>query len=110
MVPSPVSPSEPSFTPTVKDVKEIEYFAPLEPGTYSIDPDLDPSTPLRVEYDIPAKGWSRWIGAWKVSDDGHVGVSITTVTNLVATGAETIRGPIRRSDRAWTTSPRLSRT
>ena len=57
------APSEPSPTRTVKDAMEIEYFAPLEPGTYSIDPDLDPSTPLRVEYDIPAEGWSRWIGA-----------------------------------------------
>ena len=65
---------------------ELEYFAPLEPGTYSIDPDLDPSTPLRVVYEIPAEGWSRWIGAVKFADDGHVGVSITTVTNLVRHG------------------------
>jgi hypothetical protein len=65
---------------------EIEYFAPLEPGTYSIDPDVDPSTPLRVVYEIPAEGWLRWIGAAKRADDGHVGVSITTVTNLVRHG------------------------
>jgi hypothetical protein len=65
---------------------EIEYFAPLEPGTYSIDPDVEPSTPLRVVYEIPAEGWERWIGAAKFSDAGHVGVSITTVSNLVRHG------------------------
>lgn len=80
------APSDTGSASAAQDVKEIEYFAPLEPGAYSIDPDLDPSTPLRVEYDISAEGWSRWIGAWKVSDDGHVGVSITTVTNLVRHG------------------------
>jgi len=32
---------------------ELEPFAPLEPGTYLIDPDLDPSTPLRVVYEVP---------------------------------------------------------
>jgi hypothetical protein len=90
------APSEPSPTATVKDVKEIEYFAPLEPGTYSIDPDVDPSTPLRVEFGIPAQGWSRWIGAWKISDDGHIGVSITTVTNLVRHGCR---------DHSWADPP-----
>ena len=38
---------------------ELEPFAPLEPGTYSIDPDLDPSTPLRVVYEVPAEGWAH---------------------------------------------------
>src|SRR5436190_20839305 len=84
---------------TIKDMMELEAFAPLEPGTYSIDADLDPSTPLRVVYDIPAHGWSQWIGAAKFSDQGttcssdgcpgnpsHVAVSITTVVNLVADG------------------------
>lgn len=71
---------------TVHDVMEIAYFAALEPGAYSIDPDVDPSTPLRVVYEIPAEGWSRWIGAVKFSDVGHVGVSITTVKNLVRPG------------------------
>ena len=46
----------PSPAPVVHDVMEIEYFASLEPGTYSIDPDLEPSTPLRVVYEIPAEG------------------------------------------------------
>jgi hypothetical protein len=83
---------------------EIEYFAPLEPATYSIDPDVDPSTPLRVVYEIPSEGWSRWIGAVKFADDAapsdssprHVGVSITTVTNLVRHGC---------SDHSWADPP-----
>lgn len=84
--PSPVAPSEPSPTPTIQDITELPNFAPLEPGTYFIDPDHDPSTPLRVVYDVPVEGWSMWIGANKFSDDGHVAVSITTVTNLVRHG------------------------
>ena len=61
-------------------------FDRLEPGTYDIDPDGDPSTTMRVVFDIPADGWSSWIGAAKFSDAGHVGVSITTVANLVTDG------------------------
>jgi hypothetical protein len=75
---------------------ELEPFSPLEPGTYSIDPDLDASTPLRVLYEIPAEGWSSWIGATKFTSDGHVGVSITTVTNLVRHGC---------SDHSWADPP-----
>jgi hypothetical protein len=78
--------SEPSHTPTIQDVMELEEFAPLEPGTYFIDPDRDPSTPLRVVYDVPAEGWSQWIGAARFAGEGHVGVAITTVTNLVRHG------------------------
>jgi hypothetical protein len=70
----------------VQDVMALEPFAPLEPGTYVIDPDLDLSTSLRVVYEVPFEGWSQWIGAAKFSDDGHVGVSTTTVTNLVRHG------------------------
>lgn len=83
---APPAPSEPSPTPTVQDIMELAPFAPLDPGTYFIDPDLDPSTPLRVVYEVPVDGWSQWIGATKYADDGHVGVSITTVTNLVRHG------------------------
>jgi hypothetical protein len=83
---SPTVPGAPSPTPTVQDILELEDFAPLEPGTYFIDPDADPSTPLRVVYEVPVEGWSQWIGAAKFRDDGHVGVSITTVTNLVRHG------------------------
>jgi hypothetical protein len=74
----------PSPTPTAQDVMELEGFVPLDPGTYFIDPDGDPSTPLRVVYEVPVEGWSEWIGAAKFADDdGHVGVSITTVENVV---------------------------
>ena len=61
----------------------FEPLGPIGAGTYFIDPDGDPSTPLRVVYDIPADGWSIWIGGAKFSDAGHVGFSITTVANLV---------------------------
>ena len=84
---SPTTQSEPSPTPTARDIWDIAPFAPLDPGTYFIDADLDPSTPLRVVYEIPAEGWSMWIGAGRFNDDnGHVSVSITTVVNLVADG------------------------
>jgi hypothetical protein len=93
---SPTAPSDPSPTPTVQDIMELPNFAPLEPGTYFIDPDLDASTPLRVVYEVPAEGWSMWIGAAKSADDGHVMVSITTVTNLVRHGCR---------DHSWADPP-----
>jgi hypothetical protein len=83
---SPTAPSEPTASPTIQNIMDFPPFSPLEPGTYFIDPDADPSTPLRVVYEVPAEGWSMWIGAAKSSHDGHVGVSITTVTNLVDHG------------------------
>ena len=62
----------------------LDELSPLERGTYFIDPDGDPSTPLRVVYEVPVEGWSQWIGAVKFADEnGHVGVSITTVDNVV---------------------------
>lgn len=94
--PTPSSAPTPSSTPAIQDVWELEGFAPLEPGTYFIDPDGDPSTPLRVVYDVPAEGWSQWIGAAKFSEVGHVGVSITTVTNLVSDGCH---------DHSWADPP-----
>lgn len=93
---SPTAPSDSSPPVAVADVMDIEYFAPLEPGRYSIDPDLDSSTALRVVYEIPAEGWSRWIGAAKFSDVGHAGVSITTVTTLVRDGCR---------DHSWAEPP-----
>ena len=69
-VPSPTAPSEPSPTPTIQDIMELEPFVPLEPGTYFIDPDGDPSTPLRVVYEIPPEGWWMWIGATKFAEEG----------------------------------------
>jgi hypothetical protein len=93
---APPSSSEPSSTPPIQDIMELEPFAPLEPGTYFIDPDLDSSTPLRVVYEVP-EGWSMWIGATKSSDDGnYVMVSISTVTNLVRHGCR---------DHSWADPP-----
>ena len=82
------APSEPTASPTIQNIMELPDFAPLEPGTYFIDPDADPSTPLRVVYEVPMEGWSQWIGAFRRSSEteGHVGVSIMTVTNLVRDG------------------------
>ena len=82
-----VAPSETDTAPAVRDMMDFEPLGPIEPGTYFIDADTDPSTPLRVVYEIPAEGWSMWIGAAKFGpDDGHVGVSITTVVNLATDG------------------------
>jgi hypothetical protein len=62
-------------------------LSPVEPGTYFIDVDLDASTSLRAVFDIPGEGWSSWLGAAKFGPDGgHVGMSITTVVNLVTDG------------------------
>ena len=93
---SPTAPSEPTASPTIQNVMDLPNFAPLEPGTYFIHPDLDPSTPLRVVYEVPFEGWSMWIGAAKSADDGHVGVSITTVTNPVRDGCR---------DHSWADPP-----
>ena len=84
-------------TRTIRDIWDFQPLAPIPPGTYSIDPDLDPSTPLRVVYEVPVEGWSMWIGAVRFQDDGgHVGVSITTVKNLVTDGC---------SDHSWAEPP-----
>jgi hypothetical protein len=85
---SSVAPSETGTAPAVQDIMSAgQQILPVKPGTYFVDADLDPSTPLRVVYEIPAEGWSSWIGAAKFGPhDGHVGVSITTVVNLVTDG------------------------
>jgi hypothetical protein len=106
---SPEAPSDESPTATVQDIMELEFFAPLDPGTYFIDPDLDPSTPLRVVYEVTFEGWSMWIGAAKFAEErttcsssgcpglpSHVGVSITTVSNLVRHGCR---------DHSWADPP-----
>lgn len=94
----PSSPSAASGTPTpttpipsstaVQDIYDVPNFSALEAGTYSIDPDKDASTPLRVLYTIPAEGWGQWIGAFKGEEGANraVGVSITNITNLVVDG------------------------
>ena len=100
--PSPASTPRPSSAPTprpipaAQDVMELEKLAPLEPGMYFIDPDSDPSTPLRVVYEVPVEGWSQWFGAVKFSEDGHVAINITTVMNLVRDGCR---------DHSWADPP-----
>ena len=52
---APPAPSEPSPTPTVQDIMELAPFAPLEPGSYFIDPDLDSSTPSALCMRTPSR-------------------------------------------------------
>ena len=88
--------TDPPTTSTVEDAWDGGQFTNLEPGTYFIDPDVDPSTPLRVTFDIAAEGWASWIGAVRFTDEGLVGVSITTVSNLVSQGC---------TDHSWAEPP-----
>lgn len=72
----------------IQNIWDLPQLAPVDPGTYFMDPDLDLSTPLRVVYEVPAEGWSQWAGTFKAGDEGHVGMSITTVNNLVSDGCK----------------------
>ena len=99
--PTVADPQTPTSAPSdlgspARDVWTLEHFSDLEPGTYFIDPDLDPDTSLRVVFEIPAEGWSAWTGAAKFSEVGHVGVSITDVSNLVSHGCR---------DHSWADPP-----
>ena len=94
-LPTPTTPSSDPGS-AAQDVWALEHFSDLEPGTYFIDPDLDPDTSLRVEFGIPAEGWQAWTGAAKFSEVGHVGVSITDVSNLVSHGCR---------DHSWADPP-----
>jgi hypothetical protein len=93
---NPNSGPTPSSKPSLVDIMKFRPLAPIASGTYFIDADTDPSTPLRVVYEVVAEGWSMWIGATKFSDAGHVGVSITTVVNLVTDGCR---------DHSWADPP-----
>jgi hypothetical protein len=86
------------LTPTILSILagEAKPFTDLKPGRYALDADLDPSTPLRVSWEIPANGWQSWIGAAKFSDVGHSGFSVTTVSNLVTDGCR---------DHSWAVPP-----
>ena len=84
---------EPSCAPpqgSVPDVFSIPgEFPELEPTTYSVDPDFDDCTSLRVLFTVPGPGWLQWFGSFKPDgDDRRVGVSIVDVTNLVADGCK----------------------
>jgi hypothetical protein len=84
----------PTPTETVPNVFSVPgEFPELEPRTYWVDADIDPCTPLRVLYTIPADGWRAWIGTFKPEEgallgleERRVGISIVTVTNLVVDG------------------------
>jgi hypothetical protein len=85
---SPSTTSDTGATTTIQNILDLPHFTPLEATTYYIDPDDDPSTPLRVLYTVPNEGWLQWIGTFKPEDisdaEGRfVGVSITAVTNLM---------------------------
>ncbi len=54
----------------------------LQPGQYFIDPDRDPSTPLRVTFEVAAKEWEQWIPVSKITEGPSIMLSITTVTNV----------------------------
>jgi hypothetical protein len=84
-----------SPSPLVRDIP-AEPFASLEPGTYVVDADGDPATPLRVTFKVPAAGWTGWIGTAKFSNVGNVGLSVSTVSNLVTDGCR---------DHAWADPP-----
>jgi hypothetical protein len=103
------APSDTGSASSAQDVWALEPFTDLEPWTYFIDPDGDPSTPLRVVYEVSAEGWRSWIGAAKPAEEGtacsssgcsglpsHVSMSITTVTNLVDDGCR---------DHSWADPP-----
>lgn len=93
----PVPTDPPSSAVAVQEIEELDSFAPFRPGTYSIDPDIDASSQLRVVYLIPAEGWQRWNGAVKFADDGgHVAITITTITNVVRDGCD---------DHSWRNPP-----
>jgi hypothetical protein len=55
--------------------------------SYWVDPDYNTSTPLRVDFSVPAAGWLGWTGTFKDVEQGGVlrerlTISIVEVTNL----------------------------
>lgn len=83
------TPSESAF-PESREVNDVS--GPLERGTYHVDPDGDPSTPMRVHVTIPADGWKPPLGSWRgvakeVGDDeGDLAITIATVANVAQHG------------------------
>jgi hypothetical protein len=76
------APTTPQDVLTLWDTDDVV----LERGVYSIDPDGDDSTSLRVTFEIDADGWKSWMGAVKFSESSHIILSITTIDNLVREG------------------------
>ena len=76
------------------DIRDFDFDDELEPGTYFIDPDGDPSTPLRVTFEVAAEGWSGGIGGpAKFNTGGHTGLAFINVDNVAAAACE---GPAPR--------------
>ena len=68
------------------DVSSISDAFDLEAGTYYFDPDGDPSTPLRVTFNIAAPGWTSWDGTAKLEDYGYALFTVALVSNVVREG------------------------
>lgn len=92
--PSPSVPdSGPSSLPDSPDVNADGDAggAGLTPGTYHVDPDGNPLTPLRVHLTIPADGWRPPLYGWRgvakePSDPGTLLITITEVANVAQDG------------------------
>jgi hypothetical protein len=85
--PTPVTdPDTTDATQDITDVSGVSDAFDLEPGRYFFDPDHDPSTPLRVAFDITAPGWTSWDGAAKVEDYGHALFTVVLASNVVRDG------------------------
>jgi len=71
------------------DILDVDLQGAMEPGTYCIDPDADPSTPLTVSFDVP-DGWAGGIGGpAKFHDpDGHTALAMVTVDNIASQACE----------------------
>jgi hypothetical protein len=69
-----------------RNVMDLKNFQALAPGRYFVDADSDDTTPLRVTYQVASEGWKQWFGAMKIGHGGAIGLSISTVTNVVSDG------------------------
>lgn len=96
---------DPTPTPTeTAGVSEVNVAAAasssgkLERGSYYVDPDGDPSTPMRVHITIAGDGWGPPMGSWPGvakevgADEGDMLVSIATLANVAQDGCETDQG------------------
>lgn len=70
----------PTTTPVV-DWADVPDGTTYAPGRYFVDPDADPTTPLRVTFQVTADGWNSWPGAYK-QQGGNTGFSIADIANL----------------------------
>ena len=90
------APSETVPGPKVQDIMSSSPSLRSSPGPTSSTPTSTPPPRSAWCTRSPLEGWAAWIGAAKPADDGHVMVSITTVTNLVSHGCR---------DHSWADPP-----